>query len=92
VHRETPIYTLTNDDMDHIGYQVWDVMEEIMEEATRKQEEKQQRVQDQLEALQQLLVAASLEKESRMREDHPLFQGKEAESVHSGLDPVSNRA
>jgi hypothetical protein len=39
VHKETPVYTLTNDDMDHIGYQVWDVTEEIMEEATRKKEE-----------------------------------------------------
>lgn len=38
--------------MDRIGYQVWDVVEEIMEEATRKQEEKQHKVWDQLEALQ----------------------------------------
>jgi hypothetical protein len=38
-HKETPIYTLTNDDMDHIRYQVWDATKEKMEEATRKQEE-----------------------------------------------------
>jgi hypothetical protein len=30
------MYTLTNDDMDRIGYQVWDATEEIMEEETRK--------------------------------------------------------
>jgi hypothetical protein len=36
VHKEPLVYTLTNDDMDHIGYQVWDSVEEIMEEATKK--------------------------------------------------------
>jgi hypothetical protein len=52
VHKKTPVYTLTNDDMDHIGYQVRDVMEEVIEEETRRQEEKQKRLQDKLATLQ----------------------------------------
>jgi hypothetical protein len=43
-HRETPFYILTNDDMDRIGYQVRDAIEEIWEEETRKQEEKHKKV------------------------------------------------
>jgi hypothetical protein len=39
VHKETPIYNLTNDDLDRIGHQVHDATKEIMEEATRKKEE-----------------------------------------------------
>jgi hypothetical protein len=34
-HRETLVYTLTNDDMEHIGYQVWYIIEEVIEVATR---------------------------------------------------------
>jgi hypothetical protein len=39
VHNELPMYTLTNDDMDRIGYQVRDVAKKIMEEVTMKKEE-----------------------------------------------------
>jgi hypothetical protein len=35
------MYTLTSDDMDHIGYQVSNVTEEFIEEATKKKQEKQ---------------------------------------------------
>jgi hypothetical protein len=41
-----------NYDMDRIEYQVWDAMEYIMEEETRKQIEHQKRVHDQLVVLQ----------------------------------------
>jgi hypothetical protein len=38
-HKVPPVYNLTNDDMDRINYQVRNVTEEFIEEATRKQEE-----------------------------------------------------
>jgi hypothetical protein len=41
--RKTPFYILTNDDMDRIGYQIWDTIEEIWEEATKKQENNKRR-------------------------------------------------
>jgi hypothetical protein len=75
--------------MDHIGYQVWDVVEEIIEEATKKQEEKQQRVQDQLATLQQLLEAASITKECRTEGGSSIILGKEAESVHKVLTQLA---
>jgi hypothetical protein len=44
--RQNPLYILMNDDMDIIGYQIWDTTEEILEESTRKQEEQKNKVQD----------------------------------------------
>jgi hypothetical protein len=59
--QNTPaIYTLTDDDMDKIGYQLRDAMEEVLEEATKKQEELQTQVQDQFLKLQQLLEIVRL--------------------------------
>jgi hypothetical protein len=49
VHRDTPIYIFTNDNMDLISSQVQEFAEEVIEEATRKQVEQQQKVQDQLQ-------------------------------------------
>jgi hypothetical protein len=54
-HKVPHVYTLTDDDMDRIGYQVWDVTEEEIEEASWKQDEQHQKVQDQLMMIQQLL-------------------------------------
>jgi hypothetical protein len=43
-HKETPVYNVTNDDMDWIGYHVRDFIEEAIEEATKKQEEMNKQV------------------------------------------------
>ena len=51
--QKTPsVYTLTNEDMEKIGYQLRDSMEEVLEETTMKLEELQMKVWDQCLMLQ----------------------------------------
>jgi hypothetical protein len=51
----TPIYIMTYDDMEEIGYQVQDVVVEVIEEESQKQDEQHQKLQDLLMMIQQLL-------------------------------------
>jgi hypothetical protein len=54
--QKTPVvYTLINDNMHRIGYQLRDVTEEVLKDTTKKNEELQMKVQDQCLRLQQLL-------------------------------------
>jgi NACalpha-BTF3-like transcription factor len=50
--KETCIYTLTNDDIDKIGYQVRNVVEEVVKKALCKKEELHKEVQEKLTTLQ----------------------------------------
>jgi ElaB/YqjD/DUF883 family membrane-anchored ribosome-binding protein len=45
-HKEPTIYTLTDDDIDMIDYQVRDVVEEAAQQTSQKQEELHQKVQE----------------------------------------------
>jgi hypothetical protein len=53
-HKEPTIYTLMDDDIDRIDYQVRDVVEEAAQQTSQKQEELHQKVQEQLMTLQHL--------------------------------------
>jgi alkyl hydroperoxide reductase subunit AhpF len=88
-HKEALAYSLINDYMDRISYQVWDATKEIMEEATRNQVEQQQKLQDLLEALQQMLKATSITKERRDEKGKSMILGKEAKSVQSVLTQLA---
>jgi hypothetical protein len=52
--KEPNIYTLMDDDIDMIGYQVRDAIEEASQQMLQKKEELHQKVQEHVTTLQQL--------------------------------------
>jgi hypothetical protein len=51
-HKPPTIYTLTDDDIDRIGYQVRDATEEAVQQVSQLQEDMNKKVQEKLTTLQ----------------------------------------
>jgi hypothetical protein len=88
-HKVPPVYNLTDDDMERIDYQVWDVTEEAIEEATRKQEEQHQKVQDQLITIQQLLETVKIAPEKGSGEGPSMSLIEEARTTNPFLSELA---
>jgi hypothetical protein len=54
-HKPPAIYTLIDDDIDIIGYQVRDSIEEVVQQVLQLQEDMRKKLQEKLKALQKQL-------------------------------------
>jgi hypothetical protein len=90
-HKPPAIYTLTNDDIDRIDYQVRDATKGAIQQVSQLQEELNKKVQEQLTSLQQRLEVVSIAPKRRSVEGEPTSTAGEARATTSYLPEITTR-
>jgi hypothetical protein len=90
-HKPPAIYTLIDDDIDRIAYQVRDSTKDVVQHVLQLHEDMRRKVQEKLKTLQQLLELMSIALERIFAEGQPTSVAIEVRAVGNIVIDVNNR-